>query len=114
MKQSITFSQFVDAFRAHDRQDQFTYEGKRVLFDQLEDYEEQTGSEIELDVIALCCEYAESDVDDVVADYSLDVAIDGFADMDEDEQINAVEEWLIDHTWLMGMPTSRSFVFQQF
>lgn len=114
MKQTVTFSQFVDAFRAHDRQDQFTYEGKRVLFDQLQDYEEQTGSEVELDVIALCCEFVESELEEVIMDYSLDVAIDGLMDMEEEDQAKAVEEWLIDHTWLMGMPTDTSFVFQQF
>lgn len=114
MKQSITFSQFCDAFRAHDRQDQFTYAGLQTLFYGLEQYEEDTGSEIELDVIALCCEYAECDVDDVVSDYSLDVAIDGFSDMDEDEQIEAVGEWLNNRTYVIGKPDSRTFLFQQF
>ena len=42
-----------------DRNNQFTYEGKRALFDYLENYEEETDQEIELDVIALCCDYTE-------------------------------------------------------
>ena len=114
MKQTINFSQFCDAFRAHDRQDQFSYEGKRVLFDELQDYEEQTGNEMELDVIALCCEFVEMDYDDVIAAYSLDVAIEDFSELDECEQHQAVEEWLIDHTWLMGATTDGTIVFQQF
>lgn len=57
MKQSITFSQFVEAFHAHGRYDSFGYAGLRVIFDFLEDYEDQTGEEIELDVIAICCDY---------------------------------------------------------
>ena len=114
MKQSVTFSQFVDAFRAHDRQDQFSYDALRVLFDEFEDYEDQTGSEVELDVIAICCAYVESPIDDVVSDYSLDVAIDDWETLDEDEQRAEVREWLIDHTWLMGETKDGSFVFQQF
>ena len=38
---------------------QFTYEGLNALFDYLEEYEDGTGETIELDVIALCCEYTE-------------------------------------------------------
>ncbi len=59
MKQTINFSEFTDRFRDMDRDNNFTYEGKRALFDYLEEYEEDTGEEIELDVIALCCEYTE-------------------------------------------------------
>jgi len=59
MKQTIGFSQFTDAFRDMGREENFTYEGKRALFDYLESFEEDTGEEIELDVIALCCEYSE-------------------------------------------------------
>ena len=57
MKQTIGFSEFCDAFRI--RENNFTYEGKRALFDYLESYEDDTGDEIELDVIGLCCEYTE-------------------------------------------------------
>ena len=59
MKQTINFSQFCDAFRDMDRDNNFTYEGKRALFDYLEDYEHDSGEEIEFDVVALCCEYSE-------------------------------------------------------
>ena len=57
MKQTVNFSDFVDAFEI--RKENFTYEGKQALFDYLEEYEESTGEEIELDVIGLCCEYTE-------------------------------------------------------
>ena len=42
-----------------NRNEHFTCEGKRALFDYLEECEESIGEEIELDVIALCCEYTE-------------------------------------------------------
>ena len=59
MKQNVTFSHFCDAFRDMGRGEQFTYAGKRALFDYLESLSEDMGEEIELDVIALCCEYSE-------------------------------------------------------
>lgn len=61
MKQTISFGQFQDAFYNMDRQNQFTYKGKKALFEFLEEYEDNTDEEIELDVIALCCEYVEYD-----------------------------------------------------
>jgi len=58
MFETINFSQFCDAF-SEERKNQFTYEGKKALFEHLEQYEEETGKGIELDTIALCCDYAE-------------------------------------------------------
>lgn len=57
---NVNFHAFQDAFRHCDRQEQFTYTAQRALFDYLEQLEEDMGEKIELDVIALCCEYAES------------------------------------------------------
>jgi len=54
MKQTVQFCDFQDAFFRMGRNDTFSYEGKRALFDYLEQYEQDCGTEIELDVIALC------------------------------------------------------------
>ena len=61
MKQTVNFYDFKDAFNTMDRGNQFTYEGLQALFHWLEDFEEGTGQEIELDVIALCCDFREYD-----------------------------------------------------
>ena len=61
MKQSVNFTDFTKAFHDYGRGTQFTYEGLKALFEHLEDYEDDTGEEIELDVIALCCDYVEYD-----------------------------------------------------
>jgi len=72
MKKTINFTDFVDAFQDAGRDDNFSYDGKKALFEYLEDYEDDTGEEIELDVIALCCEYTEySDVAEYVDNYGL-------------------------------------------
>ena len=59
MFQRVNFSDFRQAFLNHDRGNQFSYEGLKALFDYLEEQERDTGEEMELDVIALCCEYSE-------------------------------------------------------
>ena len=60
MKIVINEHAFVDAFMKC-RPNQFTYEGLTALFEHLEEFEDATGEEIELDVIGLCCEYCEYD-----------------------------------------------------
>lgn len=59
MKQTINESQFHDAFIRMNRERNFSYEGRSALFEYLEQYEDDCGEEIGLDVIALCCEYSE-------------------------------------------------------
>ena len=61
MKQSVNMYQFERAFNNMDRGEQFSYDGLKALYEYLVEYEEDTGTEVELDVIALCCEYAEYD-----------------------------------------------------
>jgi hypothetical protein len=60
MKQSINFSTFCDSF-SDGYKDNFSYDGKRALFNYFEDYESDCNEEIELDPIAFCCEYTEYD-----------------------------------------------------
>ena len=61
MKQSVNMYDFERAFKNFERMNNFSYDGLKALFEYLEDYEEDTGEEIELDVIALCCDYMEYD-----------------------------------------------------
>ena len=59
MQQTINEYQFRDAFHKRGRGKQFSYDGLTALYDYLEQLEDGMGEEIELDVIALCCEYEE-------------------------------------------------------
>ena len=58
MKKSVSITDFMDAFEKM-RPSNFTYEGLECLYNYLIDYEQDTDTEIELDVIALCCDYSE-------------------------------------------------------
>jgi len=106
MYQQVTFSDFCDAFRAMDRDDSFSYYGKRALFDYLEAYENDTGEPIELDIIALCCEYAEADYAEIAEMYNIE------AD-DEEDIKDAVLEHLDYNTILVGKVPG-GFVFAKF
>jgi hypothetical protein len=59
MKRIINEYEFSDSFHRMGRGSQFSYEGLRALFEYLENYEQETETEMELDVIALCSEFTE-------------------------------------------------------
>jgi hypothetical protein len=110
MKTTIDFADFREAFRRYDRESSYSREGLMMLFDYFESYEEETGEEIELDVIAICCEYDENHWEDVAASYSIDLA--DFDD--EEEKIEAVRDYLNDQTTLVGEPLFGTFIYTVF
>lgn len=71
MKQSIGYYEFRKAFEDFGRSNHFP-EGLINLFDYLEEYEESTGEEIDLDVVALCCDYTEEKLSVVLNEYDLE------------------------------------------
>lgn len=111
MKQTVNFYDFCDAFRNMDRDTQFTRDGLMVLFEYIEEYEENCGEETDLDVIALCCEYSEDCADDIIGNYCLE---DETADMDDDEKRDFVRDYLNDNTMLCGETAAGDFVYLQF
>lgn len=83
----VNFTYFCDAFRKMGRNDQFSYSGKRALFDFIESSENES-EQTELDVIALCCDFAEFET-------ALDAALEfGFNGESEKDAL----EWLSDST----------------
>jgi hypothetical protein len=108
MKQTVDFQTFRDTFRAYDR-DNFSREGMELLFDYLEQYESDTGEELELDVVALCCEYSEDTPEDIAQNYSID--LDG---VDEDDIAQAVMDYLCDNTTVIGETSTGSILYAVF
>jgi len=105
MQRQITLSDFRDQFRAHGREEQFTYDGLTVLFEYLED----ALPEYELDVIELCCEYAELTFSEFAADY-LDLNAN---EPDSDELREHVRDFLDSAGTRIG-ETSDTVIYQQF
>ena len=91
MKTTVNFSDFCDRFIVYNRDNNFSYEGKRALFEYLEEYEDATGEEIELDVIALCCEYSEyKNLEEFQGDYGTDY--ETIEDIEDQTQVIRVGE----------------------
>ena len=108
MKTTVYFSGFCDYFHKI-RPDNFSYEGLRVLFDYIADIDNSCGQESELDVIGLCCDFAESDWITIAADYSIELD----KNQSEDEQKVQVLDFLADQGVLIG-ETDNSIVYRQF
>jgi len=99
MKENVGFCDFQDRFRTMDRNENFSYEGKKALFEYLEQYEEDCNTEIELDVIALCCEYTEyKDIDEFLREYSNTIKAERKDFDTEEEYKTAVMEELPNYT----------------
>ena len=82
MYTTVTKSDFIDAFVRYDRLSNFEYDGLCALFEYLDDLETQGGEPIELDVIALCCDFQRfEDIAEYNAAYSTDY--DSVNDIDE-------------------------------
>jgi hypothetical protein len=108
MIQTIDKHGFTQAFKQAGRGEQFSYAALGALFDYFEEYEESTGEQIELDVIAICCEYTEETAAEIAASYNID--IEG---LDEDDVSNAVRTFLHENTLLVAEEDG-VFVYQQF
>ena len=108
MKMIVTESMFRSQFYSCGRGEQFSYEALGLLFNHIEEYENDTGEETELDVVEICCNFVEASDEEIADSYNID--IDG---LDDDEIQEAVEEYLQDNTQVCGR-TSIGFVYQQF
>lgn len=98
-------SQFRDEFAAMNRQTQFSYEGLGLLFD----YLEEVDPDYSLDVITLCCNFAEDTAGNIAYNYGFD------CQGQEDRAIcETVINELNDHTSVVGITSSGSIVYAQF
>ena len=67
--QTVNKSQFIDNLLADDYAS-WTYEDAGALYDYYEDFSEGTGEDVELDRVALRCEWTRADsIDEVIEDY---------------------------------------------
>lgn len=66
----VSFNDFIEEFKKYNREEAFTYQGKKALFNYLEDI----GEPIELDIIAICCDFTEySDLKEFNDDYGYSI-----------------------------------------
>ena len=96
MKTTVSQTDFIDAFKKL-RPSNFSYEGLIALYDYLENFEEDTDKEIELDVIAFCCDYSEyKNLEEYKQNYS---------------SINSIKD-VQDATTYISIPNTQRFITQ--
>lgn len=104
---------FINEFRLCDRKDNFSYKGLCILFESLEQTAIDCGINIEMDVIALCCEYSEDSITDIINNYDIDLSDESY---DSKEEI--VIEYLQDNTYVCGQYEDDNgetyFIYQAF
>jgi len=106
MKSTVSLSDFRDAFRDMDRKENFSYEGLELLYDMFEELDDN----MELDVIAICCDFNEDDWESIANNYSIDLE-----DCEEEaDKIEAVRDYLNENTCLVGEVGVGNFVYQAF
>jgi len=84
-----------------DREGQFSYEGLGLLFDYLEELD----PDAELDVIAICCDYAESTPEEIIESYGIEY------DGEKPEAMEAAIAYLEANTSIIGTTSTGSIVY---
>lgn len=112
MKTTLNTSDIARALK-HDINAAWTWEGAKAIAEYLEEYEEYTGEEMELDVCAIRCDFGEyasleawaSDYfrnqADAVEKLSLTLGMDGSIDEDSEEIDDMIRSYIQDHGTLI-------------
>jgi hypothetical protein len=106
-----TASQFRDEFHRAGRKDQFSYEGLGLLFDLFEEVD----PDMELDVVAVCCEFSEESPAEIARNYSIDLNdADPEADDYEEQCLAIVVNHISGHTTVAGVTKAGDIVYAAF
>ena len=97
MKDTVTEYQFIDTMA--QKQHGFSYEGAKALFEYLENFEQDTGEELEFDPVAIRCDFDEYEsLEEVKANY---------------QDIETLED-LQNHTTVIEIPNSDRLIIQAY
>ena len=101
MKETLTTLEVADRlFR--DENASWTYSGARALAEYLEEYEESTGEEMELDIVAIRCDFAQwASLQEWAHDYFSnaleEMGFDDGEEIDDEEFDEKIREYIQDH-----------------
>jgi hypothetical protein len=95
MKDTITAYQFSDAMIEQG----FSYEGTKALFEYFEQYEQDTGEQMEFDPVAIRCDFDEYE--------SLEEIKENYQDIETLEDLQ-------NHTTVIEIPNSDRLIIQAF
>ena len=91
-------------FNRYDRSENFTPAGVRVLFDYLEEISEESGEDINLDIIGLCCDYSEDTFEDIAVNHRIDLTDLSGETIEDDKEIKRIVlDYLKNNTVVCGV-----------
>ena len=108
MKTTVSVYDFHQAFKEL-RPTNFSYAGLNILYDYFEEYERDTGEELEMDVIAICCDFTEDTWQNIASSYDIDLTEAELGG----EKYEIVKTYLEDQGALMG-EVDGGFVYRDF
>ena len=106
MLMTINLSDFRTEWAKSSRAESFSYEGLEILFDFLEEVE----PDHDLDIVALDCAYAESNLEDLIRDYGY--AMD--AEEEEELTLEAFANYIGRESTVLGITPQGTIVYVQF
>ena len=105
MKSTVSLNDFREAFRIAGRQAQFSQSALEALFEYLEQYEEGSGEELELDPIGICCEFAEyASAREAAVEYGWDEYVPDVEEEEDNIEAEALK-WLQKRKTAIELPT---------
>lgn len=110
MKQTVYLDDFRQAFHNMDRGNQFSYEGLELLYDYLEECDEN----IELDVIAICCDFSECSIDEFLDAFPDVVEADPDYFSNDENKIQAIEDYIQYNGGWYSIVSNHSVIFSNF
>jgi len=104
MKHTLDHYEIVNAL-LNDENAIWTRLGANALAQELEDYEESTGEELEFDIVAIRCEWNEDSAEELISNYS----------QDPDDTIEDVIQYVEDNTFLIIVDNDpKTYLYQAF
>jgi hypothetical protein len=102
MYETVNLFGFINAFKKV-RPNNFTLEALELIYEFLTTYEDDTNIEVELDVIAICCDFTEMKQNEVLESYPI---------LSKNE--NGIIDFLTEKTLFLGITSDKNYVFQSF
>ena len=106
MKTTLNTHEIADALK-RDTNANWSYQGSKALAEYLEEQEESSGTEMELDVVAIRCDFSEySSLQDWAVEYfggkeEVKTEFDMEVDPDNDDLDEKIKEYIRDHGQLI-------------
>ena len=92
---SVNENDFIRAFEQAGREDQFSREALERLF---EYYNDDSAEDMELDVIAICCDWTEESAEDALESYDKSIPDEWDDEWDDEERAEYAAAALMDCT----------------